>query len=46
VVYADNIVMWEQNESTLEKEFQRVFTVYKDFGLNINLDRHRVTNLS
>jgi hypothetical protein len=32
VVYAENIVIWELNESTLEIP-KSVFTVCKDFGL-------------
>jgi hypothetical protein len=38
-VYADDTVIWEQNESTLEKKFQKVITVCKDFGIKVNLDK-------
>jgi hypothetical protein len=38
MVQADNIVMWEPNESTLENKFQTV-AVHKDFGLNVSFDK-------
>jgi hypothetical protein len=36
MVYADDIVIWEPNASSLEKKFQRVVLVCKDFELNPN----------
>jgi hypothetical protein len=42
IVYTDDIVTWELSESTLDKKFQRVVSVCKDFGLNVNLDKYVV----
>jgi hypothetical protein len=36
----------EYNKSTLQKKFQRVVTVSKDFGLYANLDKHVVMTIS
>jgi hypothetical protein len=35
----DNIGIWELNESTSEKTFQRVITVCKDSELNVISDK-------
>jgi hypothetical protein len=37
VAYVDNMGIWEPNESTFEKEFQRVLEVCNDFELNASL---------
>jgi bifunctional ADP-heptose synthase (sugar kinase/adenylyltransferase) len=31
--------MWEPKEGTLQKKFQSVVTVCKDFGLNVSVDK-------
>jgi hypothetical protein len=46
IVYEDATVIWEPNERTLEKKFQRAVTVSKDFGLNVNLDSCVVMKIS
>jgi hypothetical protein len=46
MVYADCIVIWESNESSLEKKFQKVITVCKYFGLKANLDKCVVKKMS
>jgi hypothetical protein len=46
MVCTDNVVIWELNESILEKTFQRVVSVCKDFGLNVNSDKCVVMKIS
>jgi hypothetical protein len=43
----DNIIVWELNEITVKKKFQRLVTVCKYFfGLNVNLDKCVVMKMS
>jgi hypothetical protein len=46
IVYADDIVKWKPNESTLEKKFQTALTACKDFGLNVNFGTCVVMKIS
>jgi hypothetical protein len=46
IVYADDIVIWELNESTLEKKFHRTIAVCTDLGLSVNLDKCVVMKIS
>jgi hypothetical protein len=46
MVCTGSTVIWEPKESTLEKKFQRAVTVYKDCGLNVNLDQCLVMKIS
>lgn len=39
MIYADNTVMWELNENTLEKKFQRAVMVCTDLGLNVSSNK-------
>jgi hypothetical protein len=46
MTYADNIVKWEPNKSSLEKNIQRVVAVCEEFGLSVNLDKCVVMKIS
>jgi hypothetical protein len=46
MVCTDNIVIWELNESILEKIFQRVVSMCKDFELNVSSDKCVVMKIS
>jgi hypothetical protein len=46
MVYTDSIVIWEPEESTLEKKFQSVSTVCKDVGSNVDLGKCVVIKIS
>jgi hypothetical protein len=39
MVHTDDIVIWDLNESNLEKKFQKVVTLCRDFGSNVNLHK-------
>jgi hypothetical protein len=46
MVYADNAVIWEQNERVEEKRSLRVLTECKDFGSNVSLDKYTGIKIS
>jgi hypothetical protein len=39
IVYSDDVIMLNLNESTLAKKVQKVVIVFKDFGLNVALNK-------
>jgi hypothetical protein len=41
-----DLKIWEPKESTLEQRSKRVFTVCKDYGLNVSLDKYEVMKIS